>query len=631
MKKQNIVVLFLTIALVILLGILAVVLFWPKTEAVTDSGSCGENLTWQLHGNSFLTISGSGDMTDFDEEEAPWAAYGENITEVVIYDGATTIGNHAFSECRALSGIILPDSIVEIGDYAFYNCTNLVLMSGTDIPEGSTVVFQGDSTNIEIPQEMYGCTIPQRVTAIGQYAFYHCTGLTGITIPANVKTIGDCAFGACENLERLSVAQENSTYYSEDNCIIQTADKTLVAGCKTSRIPSDGSVTAIGDYAFCGCTGLTEIAIPTGITTIGTNAFAYCTGLDVVSIPTSVVRIADGAFWCCSALNQVIIPTSVQHIGSRAWANCTSLSQVFYCGSTQEWAKIAPSNEETDLSGAAVTCDFVQTVIERQPEKACVLTGLMTKFTVVVSGNGLSYQWQYRTSSTGKWKDSAASTANLATVKIRGEAGRNGYQYRCRITDRNGFVSYSNIGELCVLQITRQPQTQWVTGDMRVQFSVEATGDGLSYQWEYQPRYSSVWKDSTASTANTKDLTVNATDVRDGRKYRCKITDSAGNVTYSDPAAMYVLSITTQPESVHVYAGNMAEFKVEATGDGVTYCWQYRTSATGEWKDSGAPNAKKPAVQIAALAHRNGYEYRCVITDSAGNVVYSDSATLHIG
>ena len=67
-----------------------------------------------------------------------------------------------------------------------------------------------------------------------------------------------------------------------DNCLIETASKTLIAGCKNSIIPDDGSVISIADYAFSGCTGLTSITIPDSVTSIGNSAFANCISLKTV-------------------------------------------------------------------------------------------------------------------------------------------------------------------------------------------------------------------------------------------------------------------------------------------------------------------------------------------------------------
>ena len=203
------------------------------------------------------------------------------------------------------------------------------------IPE--TVTYDGTTYSVTSIRErafsycsgLTSVTIPNSVTSIGERAFYQCTGLTSVTIPNSVTSIGDYAlFSGCSGLTSIVVEEGNSIYDSRENCnaIIETNSNTLVAGCKNTTIPN--SITSIGDWAFCGCYGLTSITIPNSVTSIGEGAFYGCSNLTSVTIGNSVTSIGDRAFFGCSSLSLITIPEGVTSIGKYAFLDCSSLKTV---------------------------------------------------------------------------------------------------------------------------------------------------------------------------------------------------------------------------------------------------------------------------------------------------------------
>lgn len=132
---------------------------------------------------------------------------------------------------------------------------------------------------------------------------------TNLVFPRDMSSIGKSAydeFGLNEEIETIEVEEGNEYFHSKNNCLIETATQTLVMGCKNSIIPTDGSVTKIGKFAFNGCMGAKTIEIPEGITEIEGMAYAF-TDYESITIPESVKIIGEACFAVNPQLKSVII------------------------------------------------------------------------------------------------------------------------------------------------------------------------------------------------------------------------------------------------------------------------------------------------------------------------------------
>ncbi|MBE6758296.1 MAG: hypothetical protein E7552_07125 [Ruminococcaceae bacterium] len=277
----------------------------------------------------------------------PRAFYGcSEIKSVVVPNSVESIGEAAFRECFSLYKVKVSDNVEYIAQDAFdetgyywsyYNWENDVFYVGRHLLEakptlsGNYTVKVGTKTIAD--KAFNGCsaltavTIPEGVTRIGKEAFRACDALTAITIPATATSIGEDAFIYCDSLASLAVASGNPVYHSVSNGVIHTAEHTLVAGCKATRIPADGRVTRIGNSAFRGCASLTAITVPAAVKTIGNSAFMGCTSLAAVVIENGVTTIEQGAFSNCKELSRITLPESVTHLGEGAFIDCVKLTK----------------------------------------------------------------------------------------------------------------------------------------------------------------------------------------------------------------------------------------------------------------------------------------------------------------
>ena len=161
---------------------------------LASSGTWGQ-LKWTLDDSGLLTISGNGEMDRFDSgSREAWLAQRNSIRRVIIENGVTCIGNHAFSYCGNLTSISIPDSVTDIRYGAFRNCYSLKYI---DIPTSVTHV---GSDVFSCCAGLVSVTIPDSVKSLGSYLFFGCESLISATIPYGVTSIGTWTFMNCESL-----------------------------------------------------------------------------------------------------------------------------------------------------------------------------------------------------------------------------------------------------------------------------------------------------------------------------------------------------------------------------------------------------------------------------------------------
>lgn len=198
-------------------------------EESTLTYDCGESVTATLSPNSdgeegeetyTLTITGNGPMANYDryitssnDSYAPWYEKIQNITQLIVEGGVTTLGDnilyYSYSDSNSkfhsfhpnLRKVKLPEGLSCIGASAFCDSPEL-----TEVKIPSTVTKIKDSafsrctglTKIELPPQL---------EEVGYSSFYGCSGLTEITIPSSVKTIRSGAFEECYNLESVTLSE----------------------------------------------------------------------------------------------------------------------------------------------------------------------------------------------------------------------------------------------------------------------------------------------------------------------------------------------------------------------------------------------------------------------------------------
>ncbi|MDE7160814.1 MAG: leucine-rich repeat domain-containing protein [Muribaculaceae bacterium] len=203
----------------------------------------------------------------------------------------TGIGYNSFRDCKELTSVLFPESLITIGNGAFWGCTSL-----------ESVVLPGSLTSIDMfgfaeCANLVSVTLPASLTSIGHNAFDHCTAIESIALPASLTTTGEYVFQGCTSLVNVDFSE---------------------------------GLTLIGVAAFNGCTNLASVDFPSTLTKIQSHAFNDCASLTSVVFPEAVNDIELCAFQRCTNLESIVLPAALTGLDRDSFGGCVNLSSITY-------------------------------------------------------------------------------------------------------------------------------------------------------------------------------------------------------------------------------------------------------------------------------------------------------------
>ncbi len=274
-------VISLLLALVMVVSVMPVTSF---ASEIVDSGTCGENVTWELTADGTLTIDGKGAM---EEGLDSYRTYAQKIKKIIVSGNDIDICDHAFENMPCLTDVEFW-WYTDIGEYAFADCSALVNLSLS------------------------------YVNRIDQYAFANCTSLTDITIAESVTSIHALSFAGCTALSTIDVNMYNSCYKDRDGLLyrdytVYLAEWTLI---------------------MCPPAASGEITLFPNTKTVAANSFYECNSITAVTFPKSVEQIANG-FYNCSNLKTLIFEGNAPRISDNAFCGITATA--YYPSDDSTW------------------------------------------------------------------------------------------------------------------------------------------------------------------------------------------------------------------------------------------------------------------------------------------------------
>lgn len=308
---------------------------YRATVAEAVRGALNENIGWTLSPDGVLTVFGKGAMPDFNANEAPWSAYAERVTEIIVENGIVTVGRCAFYGLSSVTAVTLPDSLAVIDEYAFYGCSALESL-----------------------------TIPKGVYYIGAYAFRR----TALTVLAFENPNGWTAAGAdiSPTVADLTKANYKKTFMRN----VTEAGDVIAQGSFGKNGKLNWSLTSTGELTVWGSGAMPyfsssgtpwygykgmirTVTVREGVTEIGRCSFHTCRPLISVSLPESLTNIQQYAFYNCINLGKITLPESTVSIGKFAFRKCRSLTEASFAvayGWYADGEKLSAS--EITVSGA---------------------------------------------------------------------------------------------------------------------------------------------------------------------------------------------------------------------------------------------------------------------------------------
>ena len=628
------------------------------------SGRCGDSLVWTLTRDGVLTVSGYGSFYS----EPSFLTYAGAVTNLVICRGVEGMTNYTFAGFEMLSDVYYRGS-----EEDWANAYNPDPYASCDPLDGVAVHFESDGPREFLASGRCGDYLLWTLTRDGvltvsgcgsfysEPSFLTCAeAVTNTVIGRGVEGVQYLPFSAFSALEEICVSSANPSYSDIDGVLFDRDAETLIrypAGRSgTYDIPE--GVSAVGDYAFCGCTGLTGLTVPASVANFGEYALSGCSSLASVYYGGSGDSWEDISFGegNGAALENAVIHYPVEAVReNETAATCTAAGgydEVVYCACGEELTR---THVTTDPLGH----DWGEWTVTDEP--TCTADGVETRScarcqeseTRPVDALGHDY--------------TAAVVAPTCTAGgcTTHTCSRCGHSYTDELTDPLGHLpgepahenetapTYTEDGgydeavycERCGLELSRTHVTVpmltveplEITAELTdfsgpegstASFTVQATGTGLTYQWYVKNRTASKFSKSSVVSAT---YSVTLTEANSGRQLYCVVTDAAGNTARTNTVTMAVavpLEITAPLEDYVGPEGSTAAFTVEAEGEGLSYQWYVKKPTAAKFSKSSITAA---TYSVELTAARNGNQVYCVVTDAEGNTARTNTVTMSIG
>ena len=264
----------------------------------------------------------------------------EYLESLTVKGEVTSVGEYAFSGCKKLKEVHLPEGVALLGSHAFEKCEALeVLDMGTGLEEICDYAFSGC-------RRLKALALPKGLKTIGNSAFLNCSSLQELTVPSTVTKMGINFLQGCSQLTDLTLpflgltegeSAGLSAFMSSSNCSVRQL--TVLRGTQVNadafahykyirEIKLPDTVETIGDNAFLGCTALETVNLSRRLASVGSYAFKDCSSLQSAMVPATVLSFGEGVFEGCVSLQSASLPSKLTTLPKNTFFGCRSLESI---------------------------------------------------------------------------------------------------------------------------------------------------------------------------------------------------------------------------------------------------------------------------------------------------------------
>jgi hypothetical protein len=282
--------------------------FTTNNGAITITGYTGSNGVVMIPSTiGGLPVTSVGD----------WAFYASSVTNVLIPDTVSNVGDGAFFNCESLTNVTLGNSISNIGDWAFGFCPSLI-----------SVCCRGNTPSLGGGNVFYG----------NLATIYYLSGATGWgpVLDGHPAVLWNPAVPYNYTINSDSITLTITKYTGSDS--------TAIIPNSINFLP----VTSIGIFAFFNC-NLTSATIPNSVANISEDAFRESASLTNVTFGNGLISIGAEAFGGCSSITSLTFPSSLNNIDEYGFEGCNSLTSIYFTGNAPAIDTVVFANNPTTV------------------------------------------------------------------------------------------------------------------------------------------------------------------------------------------------------------------------------------------------------------------------------------------